>query len=108
MAKQKASHSCEDPRKAHAVDPEIKAANLSRLRRIEGQLRGVQRMIEEDRYCADVLGQMAAVHEALRRVGKELLRNHLQHCATHAIQSGGEEAQKMYEELLELMYKNAR
>jgi len=70
--------------KAHGVDPLIKAANLKRLKRIEGQVRGLARMIEEDRYCPQVLTQIAAVHEALRAVGRELMRNHLRHCINHA------------------------
>jgi CsoR family transcriptional regulator, copper-sensing transcriptional repressor len=97
-----------DGRKAVAVDADAKAANLTRLKRIEGQIRGIQKMVEEDRYCADVLGQVSAVQEALRAVGRELMRNHLRHCATHAIQTGGEEARQMYDELIELMYRNAR
>ena len=96
-------------RKAIAVDPTIKAANLRRLRRIEGQVRGLQRMIEEDRYCADVMTQISSVHEALRSVGRELMRNHLKHCAAEAIRSGDDaRADAMYEELVELMYRHAR
>jgi DNA-binding FrmR family transcriptional regulator len=95
-------------RKAVAVEPGIKAANLARLRRIEGQVRGIQKMVEEDRYCADVLGQLSAVHEALRAVGRELIRNHLRHCATHAIHAGGAPADAMYDELVDLFHKNAR
>jgi DNA-binding FrmR family transcriptional regulator len=95
-------------RKAVAVDPEIKAANLARLRRIEGQVRGIHKMVEEDRYCADVLGQLSAIHEALRAVGRELIRNHLRHCATDAIQAGGAPAESMYDELVDLFHKNAR
>jgi CsoR family transcriptional regulator, copper-sensing transcriptional repressor len=94
--------------KAVAVDEGAKVANLKRLRRIEGQVRGLQHMVEEGRYCADVLTQIASVHEALRSVGRELMRNHLKHCATTAIRSGGEEADAMYEELLDLMYRHAR
>jgi DNA-binding FrmR family transcriptional regulator len=95
-------------RKTLVVDPELKQANLARLRRIEGQVRGLHRMIEEDRYCADVLGQVSAVHEALRGVSRELMRHHLKHCATKAIKSGASEAESMYDELVELMYKSAR
>jgi CsoR family transcriptional regulator, copper-sensing transcriptional repressor len=94
--------------KAVAVDPVAKAANLNRLRRIEGQVRGLQRMVDEGRYCADILTQIASVHEALRGVGRELMRNHLKHCASTAIRSGGEEADDMYEELLDLMYRHVR
>jgi DNA-binding FrmR family transcriptional regulator len=95
-------------RKAVGVDTAIKARNLARLRRIEGQVRGVQRMIEEDRYCADVMTQLSSVHEALRAVGRELMRNHLKHCAASAIRSGTDSAEQMYDELVELMYKHAR
>jgi DNA-binding FrmR family transcriptional regulator len=95
-------------RKAVAVDPEIKTANLARLRRVEGQIRGIHKMVEEDRYCADVLGQLSAVHEALRAVGRELIRNHLRHCATSAIQQGGAPADAMYDELVNLFHQNAR
>jgi CsoR family transcriptional regulator, copper-sensing transcriptional repressor len=64
-------------RKAVSVDPGIKTANLKRLRRIEGQVRGLQKMIEEDRYCSDILTQVSSVQEALRGVSQALLRNHL-------------------------------
>lgn len=95
-------------RRAIGVDPEIKASNLTRLRRIEGQVRGLQKMVEEDRYCADVLTQISSVHEALRSVARELMRNHLKHCATAAIKAGDESADAMYDELVELMYRHAR
>jgi DNA-binding FrmR family transcriptional regulator len=96
-------------RKAVGVDPEIKASNLRRLSRIEGQIRGIQRMVEEDRYCADILTQVTSAQEALRAVARALMRNHLSHCAAHAIRTGSaEERQAMYDELLEMIYKNAR
>lgn len=95
-------------RHAVAVDPDAKSRNLARLRRVEGQVRGIQKMIEDDRYCADILTQLGAVQEALRAVGRELLRNHLTHCAATAFQSGGEPAREMCDELIEMMYKNAR
>ena len=98
----------DDARKAVAVDPEAKERNRKRLRRIEGQVRGLQRMVEEDRYCADVITQIASVHEALRAVGRELMRNHLRHCAVAAINAGPEDAEAMYDELIELMYRGAR
>ena len=97
-----------EDKKAVGVDPEIKASNLTRLRRIEGQVRGLQKMVEEDRYCADVLTQISSVHEALRSVARELMRNHLKHCATAAIKAGNESADAMYDELVELMYRHAR
>ena len=95
-------------RKAVAVDPEIKAANVRRLRRIEGQVRGLQKMVEEDRYCADIVMQIASVQEALRGVARQLMRNHLKHCAATAIRQGETEAEAMYDELLELIYKHLR
>ena len=95
-------------RLAAGVDADAKARNLARLRRIEGQVRGLQRMIEGDRYCADVLTQIASVHEALRGVGRELMRNHLRHCATTAIREGGDRAEQTYDELVDLMYRSAR
>jgi DNA-binding FrmR family transcriptional regulator len=98
----------DEARKAVAVDPDIKARNLTRLRRIEGQVRGLQKMVEEDRYCADVLTQISSVHEALRSVAKELLRNHLKHCATSAIRAGDDSADAMYDELVDMMHKHMR
>jgi CsoR family transcriptional regulator, copper-sensing transcriptional repressor len=96
------------PRKAKANDAEIKARNLIRLRRIEGQVRGLQKMVDADRYCADILTQISSVQEALRGVSRELMRNHLKHCATGAIRSGDEEADQMYDELVDLMYTHNR
>jgi DNA-binding FrmR family transcriptional regulator len=95
-------------RKAVHVDADIKDRNLKRLRRIEGQVRGLQKMVEEDRYCADILTQISSVHEALRSVGKELMRNHLKHCASSAIRSSDADAESMYDELLEMMYRHSR
>lgn len=95
----------------HAVhrDSRVNENLLLRLRRIEGQVRGVQKMVDEERYCPDVLMQMSAIHESLRSVERILLKNHLQHCATEALRSGDErKAQKTYNELTELFYKHAR
>lgn len=100
------SHAANGDRKAVAVDADKKERNLKRLRRIEGQIRGLQRMVEEDRYCADILTQISSVHEALRGVGRELMRNHLKHCAAAAISSDNPE--EMYDELVEMMYKHGR
>jgi CsoR family transcriptional regulator, copper-sensing transcriptional repressor len=91
-------------RRATAVDPEIKSSNQRRLNRIEGQIRGLQRMVSEDRYCADIMTQIASVQEALSGVGRQLLRNHLRHCAAQAIRSGTPaQAEAMYDELLDLL-----
>lgn len=74
-----------------------------RLRRIEGQVRGLQKMVSEDRYCADVLVQIASAQEALGGVGRLLLRDHLRHCATDAIRSGDPaEAERVVDELMGL------
>jgi len=95
-------------RRAVAVDPDAKARNVKRLRRIEGQVRGLQKMVDEDRYCAEILTQISSVHEALRSVGRELMRNHLRHCASAAIRSGPDDAEPMYDEIIDLMYKHSR
>src|ERR687890_1541722 len=92
-----------------SVDPEIKHSIGTRLRRIEGQVRGLQKMIEEERYCADVLMQLSSVQEALRGVGRGLLYNHLKHCVTGMIRSSEpEQVDGVVDELMELMYRNAR
>jgi CsoR family transcriptional regulator, copper-sensing transcriptional repressor len=96
------------PRKAMSCEPEVKESNLKRLRRIEGQVRGLQRMIEEERYCADILTQISSVQEALRSVSREIMRNHLKHCASSAIRAGEGQAEAMYDELIELIYKHNR
>ncbi len=98
----------EEGRHAVAVDPDAKVRNITRLKRIEGQVRGLQKMIDDDRYCADILTQVASVQEALRSVGRELLRNHLKHCATQAMRAGGEAGDAMVDELVELMHRHAR
>jgi DNA-binding FrmR family transcriptional regulator len=70
-----------------------KAAVQKRLRRIEGQVRGLQRMVDEDAYCIDVLTQIAATTRALQAVALELLEDHIGHCVAHAIEQGGPEAE---------------
>jgi CsoR family transcriptional regulator, copper-sensing transcriptional repressor len=79
----------------------IKTASAKRLQRIEGQVRGLARMIEQDRYCIDVVTQIAAVRAALRRLQEEILRDHVAHCVEHAIASGNKAAQR--EKIDELM-----
>ena len=71
---------------------ENKAAVATRLRRIEGQVRGLQRMVDEDKYCIDVLTQIAAVTKALQAVALELLDDHLSHCVADAVSAGGADA----------------
>jgi CsoR family transcriptional regulator, copper-sensing transcriptional repressor len=92
---------------AVGVDPEIKRVVLNRLRRIEGQVRGLQKMMDEERYCADVLTQVASVQEALRGVSRSLLHNHLKHCAAEAIRSEDPaRAEAMYQELVDLAFRS--
>ena len=96
-------------RRAIGVDQEIKTSNLKRLRRIEGQIRGLQKMVEDERYCADILIQIASVQQALRGVGQALLRNHLRHCVTSTMQHGGPAASEtMYTELADLFSRYSR
>lgn len=95
-------------RKAVAVEPGLKAANILRLKRTAGQVQGIVRMVEADRYCADVIIQIAAVQESLRAVAKNLLRNHLKHCARAALKAGEAEADAMCNELMDVMSKIAR
>lgn len=95
---------------AHAVrvEPALKDANLKHLRRIEGQVRGIAAMVEEDRYCSDIITQISAVRESLHAVARNLLRNHLTHCAAAALSAGGERRDEMTEELLDLLGKVSR
>jgi CsoR family transcriptional regulator, copper-sensing transcriptional repressor len=67
---------------------EIKHGCLKRLNRIEGQVRGLTRMVEDDRYCIDIVTQISAVRAALRRAEEEILRDHVAHCVEHAISAG--------------------
>ncbi len=86
-----------------------KEATRKRLRRIEGQVRGLQKMVEEDRYCMDVLMQISSVQQALRAVSRELMHNHLEHCVHDAVTQGdrGREGE-LYKEMLDLIYKYSR
>jgi DNA-binding FrmR family transcriptional regulator len=86
-----------------------KASVLKRLNRIEGQVRGISRMVEDDRYCIDVMTQISAVRAALRRVEEELLHDHVGHCVQHAIDSGDKAQQrKKIEELVETLSRTSR
>ncbi|HZO91654.1 MAG TPA: metal-sensitive transcriptional regulator [Chthonomonadaceae bacterium] len=92
-----------------AIQGEIKEDVLRRLNRIEGQIKGLRRLIEEDTYCVDVLTQLSSVHEALRGVSKIIMRDHLQNCVTGALRDGDEaKAQRTYQELMDLIYKYAK
>jgi DNA-binding FrmR family transcriptional regulator len=80
---------------------DIKASVGKRLSRIEGQVRGLSKMVDEDRYCIDIVTQISAVRAALRRVEEEVLRDHVAHCVEHAISSGNKTDQR--EKIAELM-----
>jgi DNA-binding FrmR family transcriptional regulator len=86
-----------------------KQSCLKRLSRIEGQVRGISRMVEDDRYCIDVVTQLAAVRAALRKVEEEVLRDHVGHCVEHAIASGdaADQRQKV-QELMEVFARSGR
>ena len=86
-----------------------KAAIQKRLSRIEGQVRGLSRMVAEDRYCIDVVTQISAVRAALRRAEEEILRDHVGHCVAHAIASGDKKDQrKKISEIIEVLGRSAR
>jgi DNA-binding FrmR family transcriptional regulator len=88
---------------------DIKASCFKRLSRIEGQVRGLSRMVEEDRYCIDVVTQISAVRAALRRVEEEILRDHVAHCVEHAIASGDKADQRRkIEELMSVVSRSDR
>lgn len=92
-----------------SLDDVEKRKLLTRLRRIEGQVRGLQKMIDEDRYCPDILTQVSAVSESLRGTAQILLRSHLHHCVTDAVRSGQSgRAETVYDELADLFRKFAR
>ncbi len=94
--------------RALGVDADGQRRSVTRLKRIEGQVRGLQQMVEDGRYCADILVQISSVHEALRSVAKEVMRNHLKYCASTAIREGDGKAEAMYDELVELMHRHSR
>lgn len=83
-------------------------AILNRLARIEGQVRGVGRMVSEEAYCVDVLTQLAAISRALDRVGFQVLSDHTDHCVRAAVERGGPEADEKVSELLEALERFAR
>jgi DNA-binding FrmR family transcriptional regulator len=86
-----------------------KQATLKRLGRIEGQVRGLARMVEDDRYCIDIVTQISAVRAALRKAEEEILREHVAHCVEHAIASGDNADQRRkVAELMDVMGRAAR
>ena len=88
------------------ITPVRKKRAIRRLKAIEGQVKGLQKMLEEDRYCVDILTQISSTHEALRSVGKLIMQNYLEICATNAIRSKHKERQDaIYSELMDIIYK---
>ncbi|MGB8365317.1 MAG: metal-sensitive transcriptional regulator [Rhizomicrobium sp.] len=89
--------------------PKANAQLLARISRIEGQMRGISRMVEQDRYCIDILNQIEAIKAALRRVEVEILKGHAAHCVAHAIKSGDAKDQtEKFSELVELFNRYAK
>jgi DNA-binding FrmR family transcriptional regulator len=88
---------------------EAKSSILKRLSRIEGQVRGLARMVEDDRYCIDVVTQISAVRAALRRAEEEILNDHIGHCVEHAITSGNKaEQRRKVAELMDVLSRAER
>lgn len=91
------------------MSSKAKDTRVKRLNRIEGQVRGLSRMVEENRYCIDIVTQIAAVRAALRRVEEDLLRDHVGHCVEHAIASGDKKDQReKIEELMSVVARSLR
>lgn len=95
--------------KKGCITKKRKKTILDRLNRIKGQINGIQKMVEEERYCIDILQQTSSIHEALRGVGKILVQNYLEICATKVIQSKRKEKQEeIYNEMMDIIYKFVR
>jgi len=91
------------------IMPAARKDAAQRLNRIEGQIKGIKKMVDEGRYCVEVLGQISAAHEALRGVGKLIMRNYLENCVTSSIRSRNKKkAQQTYEEVMDVVYKFAK
>jgi CsoR family transcriptional regulator, copper-sensing transcriptional repressor len=91
------------------MQPTAKSSVLKRFHRIEGQVRGLSRMVEEGRYCIDIVTQISAVQAALRRAEEEILRDHVAHCVEHAIASGDKTDQrKKIAEIIDVLGRSGR
>lgn len=90
------------------IQPEVRDDAIARLRRIEGQAAGLRKMIEEDRHCIDVLTQIGSVQQALRGVGRLMLKNYLKTCVTEALRGGEQPSEEDYEEFMDVLYKFVR
>ena len=90
------------------MNESTKASCIKRLSRIEGQVRGLSRMVEEDRYCIDIVTQLSAVRAALRRVEQEVLRDHVGHCVKHAMRSNDRaDQERKIEELMDVLARSS-
>jgi DNA-binding FrmR family transcriptional regulator len=87
------------------MDDKVRKQVGHRLAIIRGQVEGLQRMVDEDAYCVDVLTQLSAIHEALRGVGRQIVENHLRTCVTEQLQGDGQQREQQYQELMDIMYK---
>ncbi len=91
------------------IVPPTRREAAQRLSRIEGQIKGIKKMVEQGRNCVEVLAQISAVHEALRGVGKLIMRNYLENCVTSSLRSGKQKkARETYAELMDVIYKFAK
>lgn len=91
------------------MDTRSKSARIKRLSRVEGQVRGLGRMVEEGRYCIDIITQIAAVRAALAKVEEDILQDHIAHCVEHAVASGdADEQRKKVAELMEVLGRARR
>jgi DNA-binding FrmR family transcriptional regulator len=91
------------------MQPRAKTSVLKRLKRIEGQVRGLSRMVADDRYCIDIVTQLSAARAALRRAEEEILADHVAHCVEHAIASGNQsEQRRKVAELMEVLGRAER
>ena len=88
---------------SHDIHDAVTQNILRRLRNIEGQVRGLQRMIEEDQYCIDILTQVSAVRSALNSAGMKVLRRHIETCVSEAIKDGGQIKDEMIDELMVIL-----
>jgi DNA-binding FrmR family transcriptional regulator len=91
------------------MQTQAKTSVMKRLKRIEGQVRGISRMVEDERYCIDIVTQLSAVRAALRRAEEEILADHVAHCVEHAIASGTKaEQRRKVNELIEVLSRSDR
>ena len=89
----------------HEVNDPTTKNILNRLRNIEGQVRGIQKMVEKDQYCIDILTQISAARSALNSVGMKILRRHVETCVSEAIRDGGSSKDEMISELMSILSK---